>query len=181
MIEEVSLAIDTGQKHCSIALFSGSTCVAQNIEDLENAHSTILVPMIEDILLKQCSSYNELKSIYVNVGPGSYTGLRIGAAAAYGISIVHNTALIGVNSLDACATEIQDFPCIAAVYAGRNRYYVRKYKAQFESDGDIDIISANASPCLASIKVTARSIGIAGINQKRTTTGPGELNILYSI
>src|SRR3954470_804761 len=89
------LAFDTSSAACTAALFDGSgECVARKDERIGRGHSERLVPMLDE-LLDGCRA----DRILVGVGPGSFTGIRVGIAAAHGLAIGWDAELSGMSSL----------------------------------------------------------------------------------
>jgi len=79
------LAFDTSNNSCSVAISEGQTILAY-IEDLTpSMQASMLLPMIEEALTNAKLSYNDIEYLAVTSGPGSFTGIRIGLAAATGI------------------------------------------------------------------------------------------------
>jgi tRNA threonylcarbamoyladenosine biosynthesis protein TsaB len=95
------LCIETTSFVCSVALFEQGVLVA--IEESMEAknHSTVMVPMIDQVLAKAHATYKDLKAIAVSAGPGSYTGLRIGVSTAKGLCSALDLPLIAVPTLQA--------------------------------------------------------------------------------
>jgi tRNA threonylcarbamoyl adenosine modification protein YeaZ len=92
---DVILAIDTSTAACSAALFnSAGECVARRDELIGRGHSERLVPMLDELLESR-----KADRILVGVGPGSFTGIRVGIAAAQGLAIAWNCELGGMSSL----------------------------------------------------------------------------------
>jgi tRNA threonylcarbamoyladenosine biosynthesis protein TsaB len=89
----------------------------------------------------------DLKAIGVAIGPGSYTGLRIGLAIAKGLAFAHRLALVAVPSLDivAAGQAISDLPMMAVLQAGRTRLAAGRYKVkkdQWVTDGQPQLMNA---------------------------------------
>lgn len=98
------LVIDSATKVCSVALFDQSNLVACREELSEQyIHAEKLNPFIEELLLQSKISIKDLTAVAVSEGPGSYTGLRIGAASAKGLCFALGIPLIAVNPLEAMA------------------------------------------------------------------------------
>ena len=96
------LAIDTATEACSVALNLHGT-VTQRFEIAPNGHSQLVLDMAES-LLKQCGlDLQQLDALAVDVGPGSFTGLRIGVGVAQGLAYGAGRKVIPVGSLDALA------------------------------------------------------------------------------
>ena len=76
------LFFDTASSICSAAILANGVVVAKNQKLITNQHAEILVPMIEQILSDVKMDYNDLNLISTTIGPGSFTGIRIGLATA---------------------------------------------------------------------------------------------------
>ena len=100
------LSIDTATSVCSIALHNDGKLIADQSLHLDQSHSTLLVPSI-DTLLNYCQySLNDLNGIVISMGPGSYTGLRIGTSTAKGLCYSLDIPLVSVNTLEAMALQV---------------------------------------------------------------------------
>jgi len=97
------LCLETSTPVCSVALFNDSIMLAAEETREPNAHSARLTLMIEKMMIDCGLSVSELSAVAVSRGPGSYTGLRIGAGVAKGICYALNIPLISVSTLQAMA------------------------------------------------------------------------------
>ncbi len=96
------LALETATEVCSVALFKGEEVLASRESGaLKYDHAENLHPFIEEVLQEAKVSLNTLSFIAVSQGPGSYTGLRIGVAAAKGLCFALGVPLVAVNPLQA--------------------------------------------------------------------------------
>jgi len=93
------LLIESATEVCSVALSQGTEIVASVCLDKGNSHTEHLFPFIEQVLTKGNCKMSELDGVILSIGPGSYTGLRIGASAAKGICYALNLPLIGISTL----------------------------------------------------------------------------------
>lgn len=99
------LCIETSTGVCSVCLSENGRVVALK-EDLNpNRHTSELAVFIADILSEANLQANQLDAIALSTGPGSYTGLRIGASIAQGLCYTLNIPLLGVNTLTALAAK----------------------------------------------------------------------------
>jgi tRNA threonylcarbamoyl adenosine modification protein YeaZ len=92
------LVIDTATAACSVALVEGDSLVGERHELVGRGHAERLVPMIEALL-----EGRRPDSILVDCGPGSFTGVRVGLAAAHGLAIGWGAGLSGYSSMAAVA------------------------------------------------------------------------------
>lgn len=102
------LAIDTASKVASVAIIENNHVIEQMNDNTEKEHSITLMPMIKEILEKANITLDDIDLIATNIGPGSFTGIRIGIATAKALSDVKKIPTISVNSLEAqayCAIE----------------------------------------------------------------------------
>ena len=97
------LAFETSAKAASVALFQDSKLLGESYQNTGLTHSQTLMVMAED-LLKQCGhTPQEVTAVAVAEGPGSFTGVRIGVAAAKGFAWGSNIPCYGVSTLEATA------------------------------------------------------------------------------
>jgi tRNA threonylcarbamoyladenosine biosynthesis protein TsaB len=97
------LSFDTSTDHLTIAVMKGGKAVARFHRKVGRNHSTLLVPTIARMLAKARLKTSALDLIAVGVGPGSFTGLRIGAAVAKGLSYATGVPVAAVPTFDAIA------------------------------------------------------------------------------
>ena len=122
------LAFDTSSAACTAALFDGSgNCVARRDERIGRGHSERLVAMVDEMLEGRTAD-----AIVVGVGPGSFTGIRVGIAAAHGLAIGWDAKLSGMSSLALLAAGANGADDIAAaVIGGHGELFIQ----QFHADG----------------------------------------------
>ena len=94
------LHIDTATEVCSVALSRGAEILAVEESRDGNSHAKKLIPFIEKVLTEAVVSKKELKAIALSIGPGSYTGLRIGASTAKGLCYSLDLPLVVVSTLE---------------------------------------------------------------------------------
>ncbi|MEN8173121.1 MAG: tRNA (adenosine(37)-N6)-threonylcarbamoyltransferase complex dimerization subunit type 1 TsaB [Chloroflexota bacterium] len=128
------LAIDTSTRNIGIALYTGERVLSEMFWSSPNYHTVELAPAVESMLEKARSGTHDLTAVGVAIGPGSYTGLRIGLAFAKGLAFSHHLPIIGIPTLDILAAAQPTAPlALAAVLeAGRNRYSVGWYRIEDE-------------------------------------------------
>lgn len=95
------LAFDCSGASCSAAVLIDDEPAAQRFAPMERGHAETLLPMIETVLREAALTPAALDLLAVTIGPGSFTGLRIGLAAARGLALARKLPAIGVPSFDA--------------------------------------------------------------------------------
>jgi tRNA threonylcarbamoyladenosine biosynthesis protein TsaB len=93
------LLLETATEVCSVALSKGNKIVSSACSNKGNSHTEHLFLFIEQVLAENNGKISELDGVVLSIGPGSYTGLRIGASAAKGICYALNIPLIGISTL----------------------------------------------------------------------------------
>jgi len=118
------LAIDTSTANCSAAIFAddGALIDARD-EMIGRGHAERLMPMVEELLAGRMPA-----QILIGCGPGSFTGLRVGLAAAHGMAIGWNIPLTGISSLALLAAGAPgDGPVAAAMTGGHGELFVQAF------------------------------------------------------
>jgi len=129
------LAIETATDVCAVALlasptsrFDGDRVVATRQTDVPRAHAARLAPMIAEVLGDAGIAARDLDTVAVSVGPGSFTGLRIGIGTATGLALATGAALVPVPTLDALALAARAAgvtgPLLAVVPSRRGEVFV---------------------------------------------------------
>ena len=104
----VSLAIETSSRRCAIALGRGETLLASTVLTRHRRHNVALMPGIARLCEAHAVEPDELGEVYVSVGPGSFTGLRVAAATVKMLALVHTVKVAAVPTLDVLAQNVPD-------------------------------------------------------------------------
>ena len=103
------LNIETSSKNCSVSISSNGNLISNfDLEEERYRHSELLTYSIQDILNKNQISIKELSAVALGIGPGSFTGLRIGFSVAKGLCYPHGINLIGISSLKILANSVNN-------------------------------------------------------------------------
>lgn len=123
------LGIDTSTMAANVAVLEDDKLICEYTINTKKTHSQKLMPMIENMLKISDIDIKDIDAIGICVGPGSFTGLRIGMATAKAMSHVNNIPLIGVNSLEILGSniELSNKKICAILDAQRNQVYTCKY------------------------------------------------------
>ncbi|MCK4909573.1 MAG: tRNA (adenosine(37)-N6)-threonylcarbamoyltransferase complex dimerization subunit type 1 TsaB [Planctomycetes bacterium] len=130
------IAIETSGSNGSIALLKNEQVIKEYRFRKGMVHGKLLIPRLDQALRKARWSAKSLDLIAVDIGPGSYTGLRVGLAAAKSLAYALRAKIIGVSSLDALAENItSQYDHICPVIDARwNQVYTATYQLNKESD-----------------------------------------------
>ena len=143
------LAIETSTTICSVALWSENKVIAVKETNEQNAHSRLLTVMINELFTENHFDFNSLNAVAVSIGPGSYTGLRIGVSVAKGICFGLSIPVIIVDTLKALSlnflikfpeiTNDSDIYLCPMLDARRMEVYASLYKSNLD-----EVISVSA-------------------------------------
>jgi len=138
------LAIDTSSELCLTALLENEELIGENNLDNGRTHSENLMILIKELLGKNKLDVKDLNLIACSVGPGSFTGIRIGVSSIKGIAEVLNIPVISVTSLEALSENIdkKDITRVSLIDAKNNQVYCGIFsngKEEYIAD-DINII-----------------------------------------
>jgi hypothetical protein len=117
------LAIDTSTSRTSVAIIDGDTVVFSGFRDGATAHGPSLPALVQEAL-----AVSEVNEVVVGMGPGPFTGLRVGIAFAQSFALAREIPVRGVCSLDAIAAQINEKDFIITVDARRKEVYWARYK-----------------------------------------------------
>jgi tRNA threonylcarbamoyl adenosine modification protein YeaZ len=116
------LAIDTSTSRTSVAIIENGTVLYSGYRDGATAHGPSLPALVQEGL-----AVSDVDQVVVGMGPGPFTGLRVGIAFAQSFALAREIPVRGVCSLDAIATQISDDDFIITVDARRKEVYWARY------------------------------------------------------
>lgn len=141
----VFLAFDSSVGPCSVAVWQDGKIAAYQVETQQVMQAQKLVPMIEEALVQAGVDYSGVQGIATTLGPGSFTGIRVGLATARAFHLASGIPLFGATTLEvlaygafeeACATGYKTI--LSVLNAGRGQIY-----AQFFRIGAQDVIAVS--------------------------------------
>lgn len=97
------LALDTCLAACSVAVLDGDRIAADACEVMERGHQERLAPLVRDTMARAALAFSDLDRIAVTLGPGSFTGLRVGLAFAKGLGLALGRPVVGLGCLEVLA------------------------------------------------------------------------------
>jgi tRNA threonylcarbamoyladenosine biosynthesis protein TsaB len=118
------LAIDTAMAACSAAVWQGGV-LAHRFEPMQRGHAERLAPMVDEVMREAGLGFAAIDRIAVTIGPGTFTGLRIGLAMARGFGLALDRPVIGVTTVEtiAAAQTSREHPIVVACDARRDECY----------------------------------------------------------
>ena len=129
------LTIDTCAKLCAASVSEGGAERGRSVRDIGTGHAEQLMDVIAEALVAAGSEHADISGVAVSVGPGSFTGIRVGVSAARGLALALGVPSTGVGTIEAIALETRERfperPVLVAIDARREELYV----ALFEADG----------------------------------------------
>jgi len=129
----IVLGLDTCLAACSAAVCDGERVLAFESEAMARGHQERLAPMVERTMAAAGLAFDRLTRVGVTVGPGSFTGLRVGLAFAKGLGAALGVPVVGVGVLEALAAEAAGSEAgglvFAAVDARRDQVYLQGFEA----------------------------------------------------
>lgn len=148
------LAIDTALDACTVALLDNRVTAQMLHEPMGRGHADRLVPMIQELLAR--ADHPAVESILVTVGPGSFTGLRVGIAAARALGLAWNVPVLGVSTmatLAAAARHVHDGAVMVVHDAKRAHVYMQCFQNGVATS-DISVATPADASALATLQKT---------------------------
>ena len=136
----VSLVIDTATRFCGTCIFdAGADRVLAAIEEeIGRGHAERLPGMIIEVMNKAAIGFNALTGITATIGPGSFTGIRVGVAAARGFALARDLSVTGVTTLETLAVQVRaeagpDGPFAVLIGGGRDQVFLQHFGGNVEA------------------------------------------------
>lgn len=150
------LAIDTALEACSVALLDTDRSGVRLNESvpMQRGHAEALMPLVARVLDRAQLDFVALDRIAVTTGPGSFTGLRVGIAAARGIALASGKPVIGLSTLAAFAAPFiaadDTLPVVVAIDARHDHVYLQVF-----GPGGRTVVAPRVTPLREALRVSA--------------------------
>lgn len=150
----IVLAIDTAGTACNVAIYDASHDATLGIAgaDIGRGHAERLMGFIDEALSEAGVEMDDVDRIAVTIGPGSFTGIRVGVATARGLGLALGRPVVGVSVLQALAISAlaaaPGHPVLIVTDAKREEVYLQPFDAMGEPVADaeaLDVVSARAA------------------------------------
>lgn len=135
----LTLAIDTAANFCSACVWDGERVLGAEERDIGRGHAEQLVETVEKALAAAGKDFADIGRIAVAVGPGSFTGIRVGVATARGLALALNVPVVGVTTLEALAADAvseAEGPVTVAIRGGRGQLFMQTFRADGTPSAD---------------------------------------------
>jgi len=159
----IVLAIDTCLDACQAALSADGRVLAERSEPMRRGHQERLAGLVQATMADAGLAFDAVDRVGVTVGPGSFTGLRVGLAFAKGLGLALGAPVVGVGVLEALAAAAEAGFAAAIVDARRGQVYVQAF-----ADG-----RALMSPDILPLGSAAARLVELGAGRPATLAGPG--------
>lgn len=125
----IVLALDTCLSACSAAVLDGERVLARRVEPMLRGHQERLAPLVAELMAEAGLAFGALDRVGVTVGPGSFTGLRVGLAFAKGLGQALGIPVVGVGVLEALAEPLagEGGTVFAVLEAKRGQVYLQAF------------------------------------------------------
>jgi tRNA threonylcarbamoyl adenosine modification protein YeaZ len=120
------LGLDTSVAHCAIGLMSPDGTIMSDVHEMAKGQAEALFPLIEALLTANSTDWSDITRIGVGIGPGNFTGVRLGVSAARGLALACNIPAIGVSRLATMAYGTTG-SIIIALDARRDSLFVQRF------------------------------------------------------
>lgn len=114
------LSIETSGKICAVALTEDNNLIKEEIIEDENTHSVKLMPLVDKLLTNTNNSISDIDLFACDIGPGSFTGIRIGVSTIKAFLDVTNKKAVGVSSLEILAENVEENGIVCSLLDAKN-------------------------------------------------------------
>jgi tRNA threonylcarbamoyladenosine biosynthesis protein TsaB len=136
------LALDSATSACSVALWQDGRLLAHRFAEMARGQSEVLVPMVAEVMAETEADFADLDLLAVTVGPGAFTGIRIGLSTARALALAAGKKLAGIATAEAVAaavpeSERQGRTVLVVLDSRRDELWVQAFSATLEPLGEV--------------------------------------------
>ena len=143
------LAFDTSTEKFSISILKNNKVVLNLSKILNKTYSKFLIPLLKESLEQSNLDIKKINNIIISLGPGSFTGVRIGIAAAKGLGIPHKINILGFNNMDVLVQSIDSNSkekIVTIIKSKKNDYYYQLFDSKKKPINKVSFFSINNLP-----------------------------------
>jgi len=149
------LSIETASKICAVSLTENKELIKEKILEDGNTHSVKLMPLLDELLKETNTDIQDIDLFACDIGPGSFTGIRIGVATIKAFIDATNKKAVGITSLECLAHNIEDNGIICSIIDAKNENvyygffekkdskYIKKQEFGFENINNVIEMAGN--------------------------------------
>lgn len=148
----ILLAIDTSANVCAACLYDvvAGRILSERSDDIGRGHAEHLMALIADVVAQAGIGFDEIGKIGVTVGPGSFTGIRVGVATARGFAVARNVPVVGVTTLASIAAQMTESGPLDGAFAvtlkgGRGMVFAQSFAPDGTPSGEPFQIAIDAA------------------------------------
>ena len=176
------LAIDTSSKRCSVTILEDNNILINLYNDDEKTHSVKLMPMVDEAFKKTGLTLDDVQLLVCSVGPGSFTGVRIGIATVKAFADVKNIPVVGVSSLESLAYNVKNITnssslVCSLIDAKNENVYCGLYHFEGDDCNTITILAEDIDTTISTIKEKISEI----INNSSLSNNVTSIKNFYNI
>lgn len=158
------LAIDTSSKVCSVSILEDNNLIIEKHNNDEKTHSQKLMPLIDEIFKCTNLALNDIGLLACCIGPGSFTGIRIGVSTIKAFADAKNIPVVGITSLESLAYNISEANLIASIIDAKNN---NVYFSLYDFDGNFyslieQPVADNIDSIIGILKKYSRKVVLVG-------------------
>lgn len=135
------LGIETADRICAVALMEDNQLIKEEIIEDANTHSVKLMPLVDKLLKETNTKIEDIDLFACDIGPGSFTGIRIGVSTIKAFLDVTNKKAIGISSLEILANNIQTEKIVCSLIDAKNQNvycgFFRQENGIYQQIGDL--------------------------------------------
>ena len=160
----IVLTLDTAGSACSVAVGEADRVLAHDRREMRHGHAEALLPMIDRTMRAAGLTAGQISRVAVSVGPGGFTGIRAGLAAAQGVALACGATLIGISSFAAVTAALppDSRPLLVALDSRREDFYAQLFAADGHPLGDPAAMPPDDLADFVSAAIDAAPLRVAG-------------------